>query len=511
MSRQAFAVPIMAMVSAMATCPAVATDWPQFQQNAAHTGWTPDSPLPPYGVEWSVSFYPETLGVVQPIVYQDVLYAPTLQGNLYALDPRTGQRRWVQKELGVVTRSAAAAGGLVYVANLEGKVLAVKADGSGIAWTADLGFGISAFPCVADGKIYIGTRRGELFCLDGASGTVIWKTPLEGYVWSGAAVADGKLYLATDRAIRLHCLDAARGTVLWKSDRLPGVLVREWCPVVTGGKVFLHTMPPEYDYVVPRPFQTWLEKADLFGKYQAELRAGKMPKDFEVAMDEFLAALKEKPARQTLFAFDAATGKVPYLCTHMQVGSLWFGCPPPPAVDATGLLQVRVPYCFSRFARMSPDTGRYVDILVGDTAPAGKSGPPDRIGTNSDEAHGASCGGDWVFWLHFGPGNCDSSLAFNVRTREFAHLPGSAAAPPSKYPAGQAFQRAKRQFVSIFYDPKDKYHALAEDPNWTLKDQTEESGSSAAAIWNDLVLKYSTKGGSQLFALRGMGSATPSK
>lgn len=484
-------------------CIASAADWPQFQQNAAHTGWTQDSPQPPFGVEWSVSFEPETVGVVQPIVYNDTLYIPTLQGRLYALDPPTGNRLWVQEGLGTVTRSAAASDGLVFTANLDGQVIAVKADGGGVVWTSDLGFAISAFPCVDGGRLYIGNRRGELFCLECASGRTLWKTPLEGYLWAGAAAAGGKVYAATDRVIRMHCLDAGTGAILWQSARLPGVFVREWCPVIAADKVFLHTMPPEYDFPVCEPFSTWWETPDAFLKFQPDLRAGRIPQEIEAAMDNFLAAIGEKPTRQTLFVFDAETGAVPYIPTHMQVGSLWFGCPPPPAVDSQGMLQVRVPYDRARFGRMDPRTGRYVDILVGDVV-SNEPNSPDKIGTNTDEAHASACGGDWVYWVHFGPGNCDSSLAFNVKTREFAHWPSSAAAPPTKYPVVKK-RDPPAAYVSAIADQRPEafagWHMMR--VRMTLEDRTDESGSAAPAIWKDFLFKFATKGEDHLYAVRG--------
>lgn len=209
-----------------------AAGWPQLQRDAARTGQTPDSPAPPYELAWAISLQPETVGTIQPIIYKDILYVPTLQGRLYALAPKTGERLWVQDGLGAISRTPAATGDLVYTANAEGMVHAVKTgrtdpDGggkNGVAWTADLGFGISATLCVDNGRIYIGTRNGAFFCLDGNTGEVVWKRQLEGYVWSGAAVADVRVYVATDRAIRMHCMDANTGKELWKSGRLPGIL-----------------------------------------------------------------------------------------------------------------------------------------------------------------------------------------------------------------------------------------------------------------------------------------------
>ena len=87
----------------------LSSDWPQFQCNAARTGWTPDSPAPPLEPVYFLDFSPEPLGLVQPIIFQDRMYVPTLEGRLYAINPATGERLWVKDGFGPIPRTPSAA------------------------------------------------------------------------------------------------------------------------------------------------------------------------------------------------------------------------------------------------------------------------------------------------------------------------------------------------------------------------------------------------------------------
>ena len=489
----------------MCCCLAIGADWPQFQCNAARTGWTSDSPAPPYEIAWSVTLDPELLGLVQPIVYQDVLYIPTLYGRLYALDPATGQRQWVIEGLGTIMRGAAAADGLVYVANVEGQVHAINPATKAIAWTSDLGNrGISATPCLDGGRIYIGCRNGQFVCLDGKTGSLVWQTKLDAYVWSSAAIADGRVYVGTDGELRLYCLNAADGKVIWRSDKLPGMFIRTWCPVLVKDKVYIRTMPAEYRFAVPKPFETWGPTHETFLKYHPDLLAGRFPEDFERGNDKVIATLTADPLLQTMFAFDVNTGKQPFVVAAFHDLAGWLSTPPPPAVDSQGMLQVPIPYGLSRFGRLNPDTGRVMDIVVGPLLAGERYGPkgqfarnPDGIGTNSDECHASVCGGDRVFWTHFGPGNCDTSLMFDVKTRQMQPLPGNE-------PAGKGWRWPKPTPISV---SKIEPVKVPDEKAIQFSDLSESGGYPAAAIWKNMYIKNSTKGGRMIYAVRGVADA----
>jgi hypothetical protein len=71
-----------------------AGSWPQQGGCPQHTNFTHDSPAPPYSVAWIADLAPEMIYAAQPVVADGRLYQTTLQGNVYALDLKTGERLW---------------------------------------------------------------------------------------------------------------------------------------------------------------------------------------------------------------------------------------------------------------------------------------------------------------------------------------------------------------------------------------------------------------------------------
>jgi len=68
----------------MVALPARAADWAQFQCNAARTGWTSDSPAPPFQPEYVLQFAPEPIGLVQPVIWRDLYYIHKLVETIRA-------------------------------------------------------------------------------------------------------------------------------------------------------------------------------------------------------------------------------------------------------------------------------------------------------------------------------------------------------------------------------------------------------------------------------------------
>jgi len=73
--------------------------------------------------------------------------------------------------------TAAIVDGVVYIADLDGVVYALRlADGSKL-WSRKVAFSFNASPSVRDGRIYIGDIDGRFYCLDAKTGKSLWNLP----------------------------------------------------------------------------------------------------------------------------------------------------------------------------------------------------------------------------------------------------------------------------------------------------------------------------------------------
>jgi outer membrane protein assembly factor BamB len=281
--------------------PQAGTDWPLFHANAQHTGVAADRLMPNLRMAWShrtpgtiLTSSPAVVkGVVyvgtrdengtrhngiravdftsgrklwqfpteaqvqaSPAVAEGLVFASTVRGTLYAIDARTGSKRWERTvgtgeiHRGWMYFSPNVADGVVYQAYTTasgGGVLALDARTGEQRWDsrpASFNNWISeGSPVVQDGRVYVIGQGGWVFALDAETGSLLWsKQPAGGWVHSMPTIADGRLFAGFQNGI-LVALDALTGNELWryKSDDSTYIFGNSVgsSPAVDGDTVFM--------------------------------------------------------------------------------------------------------------------------------------------------------------------------------------------------------------------------------------------------------------------------------
>jgi quinohemoprotein ethanol dehydrogenase len=131
-----------------------------------------------------------------PLEQDGVLYIPTGNDDVFALNAVTGAKLWTyhanidQKNTTVScrwdNRGVALGQGMVFEPLLDGGILALSQKTGKLVWKNQLlkwqdGYGVTAAPLYFNGKVYIGTTggefgtRGRLYALDAATGKEVWR------------------------------------------------------------------------------------------------------------------------------------------------------------------------------------------------------------------------------------------------------------------------------------------------------------------------------------------------
>jgi PQQ-dependent dehydrogenase (methanol/ethanol family) len=143
-----------------------------------------------------------------PIIVDGVLYYTFPGPQVFALDAASGKELWRFNTTGNSTikvccgpnnRGVAVANGLVFVATLDARVIALHAKTGEIAWQARAadgarGYSFTMAPLVADGKVIVGVAGGEfeirgfVDAYDAKNGARVWRfwtipSPAEGGSW----------------------------------------------------------------------------------------------------------------------------------------------------------------------------------------------------------------------------------------------------------------------------------------------------------------------------------------
>jgi len=161
-------------------------------------------------------------------------------------------------------------GGLLYCLNTEGPAR--------VAWTFDAGSPLRGTPAVSGDTVYVAALDGGILAIQRESGRLKWRSetrifePRAFRLFSDIAVAPNhRLYVgAAERQV--YCIDATTGKILWK------IKVNDWVrsrPLVIGPAVFVATMDGTVYRLGERggsPYIAWQKKvsthqilADLAG------------------------------------------------------------------------------------------------------------------------------------------------------------------------------------------------------------------------------------------------------
>lgn len=110
--------------------------------------------------------------VTTPLVYENTVYIGSFDRYFYAVDAATGRLKWRSEVEGGkwFWAKAVAYDNVIYAPNLDGKVYILNAEnGSQVAGAVDLGGLLSSDPVVVGDKVIIATEEGKVYALDTAN------------------------------------------------------------------------------------------------------------------------------------------------------------------------------------------------------------------------------------------------------------------------------------------------------------------------------------------------------
>jgi outer membrane protein assembly factor BamB len=156
--------------------------------------------------------------VGSPLSTENGIYAPSSDTNLYALT-EAGQLRWSFASEHSFWSAPTAGAGMLYLASMDHNVYALDPESGEQIWASgELGGAMSGSPVIdGSGKLFIGTYGSEMLALDANTGKVIWRTPASNWIWSSPALDNGILYYGDINGV-FYAVDAATGAIKWQID-----------------------------------------------------------------------------------------------------------------------------------------------------------------------------------------------------------------------------------------------------------------------------------------------------
>ena len=163
---------------------------------------------------------PFDLYLSSPAVWRGTVYLGSGDGNIYALDAKSGRRRWTFRTGNVVHASPAIANGTLFIGSWDSWFYALDAMTGKEKWRFKTGVdsvisnqvGVQSSAAVMDGIVYFGCRDGHLYAVDATTGRQRWAFDAKGsWVNTSPAVHAGKVYVGTADSRMLYELDGKTG------------------------------------------------------------------------------------------------------------------------------------------------------------------------------------------------------------------------------------------------------------------------------------------------------------
>lgn len=195
------------------------------------------------------------LGAASVAADQTIAVLPLSSGDIFGLNPATGQVIW-QDNLSAVRRTGALASiadirgmpvldqGLVFAVSYSGRMIASDAATGQRLWQKEIGSSETPWP--AGDTVFVLSSEQQLAALSRNSGEIHWVTPLARYknddrnkviVWFGPVLAGGRLIL-TNNMGQMATVDPVSGKVLG-SEKIDGPAML--APVVADNTLFVLT------------------------------------------------------------------------------------------------------------------------------------------------------------------------------------------------------------------------------------------------------------------------------
>jgi eukaryotic-like serine/threonine-protein kinase len=208
-----------------------------FHGNVARTG-VYDSPGPKQfgGVKWTF----KTGGpiVASPAIADGVVYLPSMDTYLYAIDQETGKEKWKYKSRMPIASSPAVAGGILYFVSSAGSLGALDITNGQVKWVLPTEYErkfearnlhgyppaaqtipdawdvFTSSPAVANGKVYFGSGDGNVYAAEAQTGVLQWKFATKDVVHASPAVVNNVVYIGSWDSY-LYAIDGETGQEKW--------------------------------------------------------------------------------------------------------------------------------------------------------------------------------------------------------------------------------------------------------------------------------------------------------
>ncbi len=158
----------------------------------------------------------ETVDYVRstPFVMNDLIYVGCESGDYYAVN-FGGELKWRFRAKRSITSSTVGAGQTIYFSSVDGTLYALDPRNGWVIWRFRLGKASISTPCVADDMVFVGAADGFIYAVEAKSAKEVWRFRTEHQVNGSPVIYKDSLYCGSVDG-NLYCLEYRTGRLRWK-------------------------------------------------------------------------------------------------------------------------------------------------------------------------------------------------------------------------------------------------------------------------------------------------------
>jgi len=173
-----------------------------------------------FKVRWHSKIGGSGNSILQPVVTSDAVYAANAKGELFRLDPATGNQVWRIDSGFTISAGVGVGEGVVMVGGGKGQLAAFAVDGK-LLWKTKVSSEVLNVAKIVDGIALVRTADGRLSGIDVKDGKRLWvyeqaMPPLTVRSHVGVAVERGTVF-AGFPAGKLAAISLSSGIVIWET------------------------------------------------------------------------------------------------------------------------------------------------------------------------------------------------------------------------------------------------------------------------------------------------------
>ncbi len=185
------------------------SDWPMFRGDSKATGVARTELPEQLELLWRFTV-PKGAFEGTPAIVDGVVYLGDLDGNFYALDLATGEKRWVQTFEAGFTASPSVRDGLLYIGDFYGQFYCLSTEDGTLVWQYDTEAEIDGSANFFQDRVLFGSQDATLYSLHAKTGELVWKHTVDDQIRCSPTIVEGRCFVAGCDGL-LHIINVEDG------------------------------------------------------------------------------------------------------------------------------------------------------------------------------------------------------------------------------------------------------------------------------------------------------------